>query len=59
MEYVIGGAVLWIWLSCGFGTRAVLQAARHSIAEFPLVPVIWPIVLLIAAYDPNFSGDRE
>lgn len=57
MDYAIGGAVLWLWLSIGFGTRAVYQAAKHHASEFPLLPIIWPIALLIAAYSPDFMGD--
>ena len=35
MEYVIGGTVLWLWVSIGFGTRAVFQAAkRYSAPDF-------------------------
>lgn len=59
MEYVIGGAVLWVWLSIGFGTRAVFQAAKHGIGGFPLLPIIWPIALMMAAYSPEFAGDGK
>ncbi len=59
MEYVIGGAVLWVWLSIGFGARAVFQAAKHHIGGIPLLPIIWPIALLIAAYSPDFAGEGQ
>ena len=55
MEYLIGGVVLGLWISIGFGTRAVFRSAEHSIAEFPLLPIVWPIALLVAAYVPSFT----
>lgn len=56
MDYVIGGVVIWLWLSIGFGTRAVFRLAGHHAADFFLLPIVWPIALLIAAYDTNFSS---
>ena len=54
MEYIIGGVVLWVWVSIGFGTRAVFTEAKHPIAEHPSLPLLWPIALLMAAYLPDF-----
>lgn len=57
MEYAIGGCAVGLWLSIGFGTRAVFKAAKHGAWDFPLLPVVWPLILLIAAYAPNWFKD--
>ena len=50
MEYFIGGAALFLWVSIGFGTKSLYTKTWHNIANFPLLPVVWPIILMIEAY---------
>lgn len=59
MEILIGAGVVFVWLSLGFGTRAVFVAAKHNISDFPLLVLIWPVPLMIAAYVTQFMGDSQ
>ena len=50
--YSIAGCLVYI--SCGFGVKNLLVAAEDSMSGFPLVPIIWPIVLCIYAYGDDY-----
>ena len=50
MEYFIGAAFLFVWVSIGFGAKSVFVMAKHPFADFPLLPIVWPIALMIEAY---------
>ncbi|MDD5688494.1 MAG: hypothetical protein PHE88_11765 [Elusimicrobia bacterium] len=57
METIVSCILVFIWLSIGFGTKAVFKAANHPVWDVPPLPIIWPIFLLIAAYAPNWFDD--
>lgn len=57
MEAFIGGLIAFTWLAMGFGTKAILRQAKNRGWDFPVTPVIWPLVLLIAAFAPAFTNE--
>ena len=54
MEYLLGSTIAFLWLSIGFGTRALFRKANHWAGEETAAPLMWPILLLISAYNQNW-----
>ena len=59
LDFLVGAGSIFLWLSLGFGTRSIFLAAKHSVADIPVLPLVWPIVLLMAAYSTTFAERSE
>lgn len=39
------------WLIIGHGIKEILYRRKHLLLGFPLIPVIWPIIVLLYLLD--------
>jgi len=53
------GSGVFLWITIGFGTKELLKQAQNDIWKFPLVPLIWPLVLIMAAFFPLFTDKNR